>query len=70
MVANTRSTVISLRLQPELARAFKVEAASRGLKLNALFEEMLLAYRETAAPGPAGAMRGDDDQRGTRNERR
>ncbi len=33
--------VISLRLKPELARAFKMEAASRGLKLNALFEKML-----------------------------
>ena len=48
-MTDTPSTVISLRLRPELAREFKVEAASRGLKLNALFEEMLQAYRLTAA---------------------
>ena len=50
MTRNTQSTVISLRLRPELARVFKVEAARRGLKLNALFEEMLEIYREKPLP--------------------
>ena len=41
---NKQKQVISLRLAPELARAFKVEAASQGLKLNALFEKMMQVY--------------------------
>ena len=36
-----QSVVVSLRLKPEVAQAFKMEAARRGLKLNALFEKML-----------------------------
>lgn len=36
--------VISLRLSPDLATAFRVEAAQRGKRLNALFEEMWNLY--------------------------
>lgn len=48
MVTGGQSTVISLRFRPEIAHVFKIEAASRGLKISALFEEMLQAYRQNA----------------------
>lgn len=48
MATGGQSTVISLRLRPEIARVFKIEAASRGLKLNALCEKMLQVYRQNA----------------------
>lgn len=35
------SVVLTLRLKPKVAQAFRIEAAKRGLKLNALFEKML-----------------------------
>lgn len=60
MTRDTQSTVISLRLRPELARVFKVEAARRGLKLNALFEEMFQAYREKPLPERVAGGGGDD----------
>lgn len=63
MPSNTQSTVISLRLRPELARDFKVEAASRGLKLNELFEEMLRVYRRNSKPENARETLSDDDRR-------
>lgn len=44
MASNSVKKVISLRISPELARAFKMEAASQDLKLNALFEKMLREY--------------------------
>ena len=44
--------MISLRLRRDLARRFRVEAAQRGVRLNALFEEMLVAWQQ--------AQRGDD----------
>ena len=62
MPTNTQSTVISLRLRPELARLFKVEAASRGLKLNVFFEEILQAYRHESVQ--EGEERSDDDRSG------
>ena len=44
MASNREKKVISLRISPALARAFKMEAASQDLKLNALFEKMLREY--------------------------
>jgi hypothetical protein len=38
--------VVSLRLSPELARAFRAEAARRGKRRKALFEEMWELYKE------------------------
>ena len=64
MPTNTQSTVISLRLRPELARLFKVEAASRGLKLNVFFEEILQAYRHESVQENTGEERSDDDRSG------
>ena len=61
MTTNAQSIVISLRLRPELARVFKVEAARQGLKLNVLFEEMLEVYRGMAVPEQTGEDGGDDD---------
>ena len=44
-----RATIlVSLRLSPELARAFKIEAARRGMRLNALFAEVWQSYEEAA----------------------
>ncbi len=51
-VQDRSTTVISLRLRRDLARRFRVEAAQRGVRLNALFEEMLVAWQQ--------AQRGDD----------
>ena len=68
MATNTQSTVISLRLRPELARDFKVEAASRGLKLNELFEEMLQTYRKNSIADHTGEESTDDDPQGCRAE--
>ena len=41
-------TVVSLRLAEPVARAFRVEAAARGLRLNQLFEEMFSAWQRQA----------------------
>lgn len=47
MSTNNKSTqLISLRLPPKVARDFKIEAAQRGMKLNALFEAMLAEYQQ------------------------
>ena len=47
--ADDRETVlVSLRLSPEIARAFKIEAARRGVRLNALFAEVWRSYEEAA----------------------
>lgn len=40
------SVVVSLRLDPKLAAAFRMEAARRGMRLNRLFAEMWDRYRE------------------------
>lgn len=44
----TGSIVISLRLDPELATEFRVEAARRGMRLNKLFAEMWSQYAKAA----------------------
>lgn len=44
MASGTDKKVISLRLAPHLARAFKMEAARQDLKLNALFEKIFQEY--------------------------
>lgn len=44
-----KTTLISLRVDPDVARAFKVEAARRDLKLNSLFEEIFRAYKATSS---------------------
>ena len=61
MNSDTPTKVISLRLRPELARAFKMEAAQRGLKLNALFEEMFRTFREK---GDSESERGEARKNG------
>ncbi len=50
-VQDRSTTVISLRLRRDLARRFRVEAAQRGVRLNALFEEMLVAWQEAQRGG-------------------
>lgn len=40
------SIVISLRLDPALAEAFRVEAARQNVRLKALFAEMWTVYQE------------------------
>ena len=35
------SVVLTLRVKPSVAQAFRLEAVRRGLKLNALFEKLL-----------------------------
>ena len=42
----TVKPVVSLRLDEELAREFRVESARRGVRLNVLFEEMWQLYKE------------------------
>jgi predicted HicB family RNase H-like nuclease len=44
-----KTTLISLRVDPDVARAFKVEAARRDLKLNSLFEEIFRVYKATSS---------------------
>lgn len=39
-----KTILLSLRIDPEVARAFKIEAAKRGVKLNTLFEDLFRAY--------------------------
>lgn len=48
MAGNDDKTVVSLRLAEPVARAFRVEAAARGLRLNQLFEEMFASWRGQA----------------------
>lgn len=42
--------VISLRLKPEIATAFRTEAARRNTRLVRLFEEMWELYRSQLGP--------------------
>ena len=42
------SKVVTLRLSPDLAKAFKVEAAKRDMKLNAFFAEIFDNYTKTS----------------------
>ena len=46
---DTPSIVISLRLSPEEAEAFRTEAARRNMRLNKLFTEMFDLYRSQPA---------------------
>lgn len=50
---DSQSTVLSLRVTPELASKFKVEAARRNMKLNRFFEELFRNYQEKAESGSA-----------------
>lgn len=42
------TTLLSLRVDPKLARKFKLEAVQREMRQNQLFEEMAAAYFEKA----------------------
>ena len=53
-----KTTLISLRLDPDIARAFKIEAAKRDLKLNTLFEEMFCVYTVASADKKRGRSDG------------
>lgn len=44
---STSKPPLSLRLEPKLAREFRVEAAKRDMRLNELFEEMWQLYKDT-----------------------
>ena len=48
MPGSDDKTVVSLRLAEPVARAFRVEAATRGLRLNQLFEEMFSTWQQQA----------------------
>ncbi|HRE22321.1 MAG TPA: hypothetical protein PKW21_15000 [Rhabdaerophilum sp.] len=52
------TTLISLRVDPDVARAFKVEAAKRDLKLNAFFEELFKAYVAASGERKRGGKNG------------
>jgi hypothetical protein len=45
--ASTLKPTLSLRVEPEMAKAFRVEAARRGMQRNELFEEMWKLYKDT-----------------------
>lgn len=57
MAGNDDKTVVSLRLAEPVARAFRVEAAARGLRLNQLFEEMFASWQGQADDRPADQER-------------
>jgi len=44
----TPRQIVGLSLDPATAKAFKAEAASRGLSVRSLFEEMWENYKATA----------------------
>lgn len=49
------TTLLSLRVSPDLASKFKVEAARRNMRQNRLFEEILTAYlRKGPESAPTG----------------
>ena len=52
-MSDSQTTVLSLRITPELASKFKVEAARRNMKLNRFFEELFLNYQEKDELGQA-----------------
>lgn len=56
-----KTTLMSLRVDPDVALAFKVEAAKRDLKLNTLFEEMFRAYMAGLEAKSSGKKRGRSD---------
>lgn len=41
---DNENTVLSLRVSPELAKKFKIEAVRRNLRQNQLFEELFRIY--------------------------
>jgi hypothetical protein len=47
-----QSIVISLRLEPGHAEAFRTEAARRNMRLNDLFVEIFEKYMKQPAPPP------------------
>ena len=47
---DVQSQVVGFRLSRVTARDVKSEAASRGMKLNELFEEMWARYKEIVRP--------------------
>ena len=53
--ADPNSIVISLRLDPAMAREFRMEAARRDMKLKKLFAEMWQAYQDKGTKGPRRA---------------
>ena len=54
-MTGNESTLLSLRVDPETAREFKIEAASRGMRQNELFEEIVTAYLK-ARRGAKGGL--------------
>lgn len=44
--------VVSLRLKPEIAEAFRAEAARRNTRLVRVFEEMWQHYKSLPPPSP------------------
>ncbi|WP_146214648.1 hypothetical protein [Azospirillum thermophilum] len=44
--ASTLKPTLNLRVEPEMAREFRVEAARRGMQQNELFEEMWKLYKD------------------------
>ena len=40
--------IVGVSLSPEMAKAFKTEAASRGMSVRKLFEEMWSAYKKAS----------------------
>lgn len=39
--------IVGIRMTPETARAFKAEAAKRGLRVNQLFAELWQTYQQS-----------------------
>lgn len=53
---SAQTIVVSLRLRPDLAEAFRTEAARRNTRLVRLFEEIWDLYKSQPAP-PVPAVR-------------
>ena len=53
--ADPDTIVISLRLDPAMAREFRTEAARRNMRLKVLFAEMWHAYQDKGTKGPRRA---------------
>ncbi len=46
MARNEGSQIVGFRLETALARKVKAEAGRRGIRLNALFEELWVGYEK------------------------
>lgn len=60
-MSDNESTVLSLRVSPDLASKFKVEAVRRNMRQNQLFEELFRIYQDQEKY-KRGQIKGKDDE--------